>query len=252
MKIGLLECDHVAPRLRDIAGDYREMFSAMLARDLPGLTLIPFDICAAVWPASLDVCDAYLCTGSRHSAFEHRDWIALLLEFVREAHAARTPFVGICFGHQVLAQALGGLVERASDGWGVGVHRMEVVQPASWMQPPRPACRLQYMHQDQVVRLAPGAELLGRTEHCPMAMFQLGDTMLGIQGHPEFPPEYGEALIGDRVEQIGAARAEQGRASLSEPADAALAAQWIARFLERASSSRSIAPANGNAVPAKL
>jgi GMP synthase-like glutamine amidotransferase len=246
MKIGLLECDHVAPRFRHIAGDYREMFSAMLARDAPpGLTLLPFDICNAVWPASLDVCDAYLCTGSRHSALEHRDWIAHLLEFVREAHAARMPFVGICFGQQILARALGGVVERASDGWGVGVHRMDVVQAASWMQPPQPACRLQYMHQDQVVRLPPGAELLGRTEHCPVAMFQLGPSMLGIQGHPEFAAAYGEALIGDRVERIGAERAERGRASLAEPADTNLAAAWIARFLESASSSRSTAPVQG-------
>jgi len=231
MKVGLLECDHVAPRFQHIVGDYREMFGAMLAREAPGLTLVPYDVCNGEFPAGLEACDAYLRTGSRHSAFEHREWIGRLLDLVREAQAARTPFVGICFGHQVLAQALGGLVERASGGWGVGVHQMDVVQPASWMQPPRPACRLQYMHQDQVVRLPPRAELLGRTGHCPMAMFQLGDTILGIQGHPEFPAAYGEAPIGDRVERIGVERAAQGRASLAEPADAGLAAQWIARFL---------------------
>jgi hypothetical protein len=112
---------------------------------------------------------------------------------------------------------------------------MDVVRSEAWMQPPRPACRLQYMHQDQVVRLPPGAELLGRTEHCPVAMFQLGDTMLGIQGHPEFAAAYSEALIDDRVERIGVERVERGGASLAEPADTNLVAAWIARFLERAS-----------------
>ena len=241
VKVGLLECDHVAPRFQHIGGDYREMFDAMLATDAPGLTLVPYDVCNGEFPARLDDCDAYLCTGSRHSAYEHREWIGRLLDFVRATHAARTPFVGICFGHQALAQALGGLVERARDGWGVGVHQMDVVQPASWMQPPRQACRLQYMHQDQVMRLPPGAELLGRTGHCPIAMFQFADSMLGIQAHPEFPAAYGEALIGDRVGRIGLERAEQGRASLAEPADGDLAARWIARFLVSAMSRRTAA-----------
>jgi GMP synthase-like glutamine amidotransferase len=235
MKVGLLECDHVAPRFHHIAGDYREMFGAMLAREASALTLVPFDVCNGEWPAAVNVCDAYLCTGSRHSAFEPRDWIVRLLGFVREVHAARVPFVGICFGHQVAAQALGGLVERTSDGWGVGIHQMDVVRTAPWMQPPRSACRLQFMHQDQVVRLPPGADLLGRTAHCPMAMFQLGDTILGVQGHPEFPAEYGETLIRDRVGRIGEARADDGCASFAQPADASLAAQWIRRFLEPSS-----------------
>jgi GMP synthase-like glutamine amidotransferase len=194
------------------------------------VTLVPYDVCNGQFPSSVDTCDAYLCTGSRCSAYDQADWILRLLDFVRELHPARAPFVGICFGHQVLAEALGGKVERASSGWGVGVHGMDVVRSEEWMQPPRRACRLQYMHQDQVVRLPPAADLLGRTDHCPVAMLGVGETMLGIQGHPEFPAAYGEALIGDRIERIGPDRARVGRTSLTQPVDDRLAAEWIARF----------------------
>jgi GMP synthase-like glutamine amidotransferase len=231
MRVGLLECDHVAPRFRHIAGDYRDMFGALLAPAAPDVTLVPFDVCNGQFPLSVDDCEAYLCTGSRSSAYDRTDWIVRLLDFVRELHAARAPFVGICFGHQVLAQALDGRVERAGGGWGVGVHGMDVVRAEPWMQPPRQDCRLQYMHQDQVVRLPPGGERLGQTDHCPVAMFGVGETMLGIQGHPEFPIAYGDALISERVERIGADRAVHGRTSLAQPVDDGLAARWIARFV---------------------
>jgi len=231
MRVALLECDHVAPRYRHIAGDYRDMFVAWLAPAAPAVTFVPFDVCNGQFPPSASACDAYLCTGSRHSAYDPAEWIVRLLDFVRELHAARATFVGICFGHQVLAEALGGKVERACDGWGVGVHGMDVVRGEPWMDPPRPDCRLQYMHQDQVVRLPSGAELLGRADHCPMAMFGVGGTLLGVQGHPEFPIAYGEALISDRAERIGVDRAAHGRTSLAQPVDAELAARWIARFL---------------------
>jgi GMP synthase-like glutamine amidotransferase len=235
MRVGLLECDHVAPRFRHIAGDYCDMFAALLAPAAPAATLVPFDVCNGQFPESVNTCDAYLCTGSRESAYERADWIVRLLDFVRDLHAARAPFVGICFGHQVLAEALGGRVERASSGWGVGVHEMDVVRAEPWMQPSRPACRLQYMHQDQVVLLPPGAELLGRTDHCPVAMFGIGERLLGIQAHPEFPTPYSEALISDRVDRIGADRAMHGRASLThQEVDRTLAASWIARFLVQA------------------
>jgi GMP synthase-like glutamine amidotransferase len=235
MRVGLLECDHVAPRFRHIAGDYRDMFGAWLAPAAPAVTLVPFDVCNGQFPSSVDACNAYLCTGSRCAAYDQADWILRLLDFVRGLHTARMPFVGICFGHQVLAEALGGNVERASSGWGVGVHGMDVIRGEAWMQPPSAACRLQYMHQDQVVRLPPGAELLGRTDHCQVAMFGVGETMLAIQGHPEFPVAYAEALIGDRIERIGADRAVDGRTSLAQPIDERLAAEWIARFFARAS-----------------
>src|SRR5262245_10219781 len=105
MKIGLLECDHIAERFRHIAGDYRDMFAALLGPLNPQLAWQSFDVCNGKFPTSVGVCDAYLATGSRFSAYDENDWIQTLRDFIRQIHEAKTPLVGICFGHQILAEA---------------------------------------------------------------------------------------------------------------------------------------------------
>ncbi len=232
MKIGLLECDHVLERYRHIGGDYREMFAAMFDRHAPQIKLRAFDVCNGDFPTSLDSCDAYLATGSRFSAYDDIDWIHTLKDFVLRAHDAKTPFVGVCFGHQIMAEALGGKVARADVGWGVGVHSVEVIRHEPWMKPEQSSCGLQYMHQDQVTRLPQDGVVIGRSDHCPVAVFRAGDSMLGVQAHPEFPKAYSEALLRDRVERIGAERVNAALKSLDQPSDESVVAQWIIEFLE--------------------
>ncbi|HKQ73854.1 MAG TPA: amidotransferase [Blastocatellia bacterium] len=232
MKIGILECDHVLERYRHIAGDYREMFTAMFNRHAPQITLRAFDACNGEFPSQLDSCDAYLATGSRFSAYDDLDWIDELKNFVRRIHETKQHFVGVCFGHQIMAEALGGKVARAEFGWGVGVHSVEVVRSESWMKPEQSSCGLQYMHQDQVTRMPDDGVVIGRSDHCPVAMFRIGDSMLGIQAHPEFPKAYSEALLADRIERIGADRVNSALASLTQPTDESVIAKWIVEFLE--------------------
>lgn len=234
MKVGLLECDHVAERFRHHAGDYREMFATLWARSAPEVELHPFDVCNHQFPAEITDCDAYVCTGSRFSVYDDVVWIHTLKDFVRQLHAAEHPFVGICFGHQMLAEALGGKVARAEIGWGVGVRAIEITQAESWMQPLQTSCHLQYMHQDQVQQLPADGLVLGQSTHCPVALLRVGRSMLGIQAHPEFTPEYGEALLVDRTEKIGAERTRQARESLSQATDEIVVTRWLTEFLKQA------------------
>ena len=234
MNIGLLECDHVEGRVARVKGGYREMFSALLEPHIPDLTFRYYDACHGALPATPSECDAYVCTGSQYSVYDAREWIAPLGEFLRGLREARVPFVGICFGHQMLAQAVGGQVARAPRGWGVGVHEMSIVDREPWMRPERPACRLQYMHGDQVLKLPPGAKVLARSEHCEVAMFGVGDTMLGIEGHPEFSSAFNEGLIRARRDRIGAETADRALAEIDGPTDAPVVGRWIAEFLTRA------------------
>jgi GMP synthase-like glutamine amidotransferase len=231
MNIGILGCDDVPERLRHLGGTYRDMFEALLKPHLPRARFTWFDVVKGELPGSPDACDAYLATGSRYSAYENRDWIFALKEYVRRLHETSTPFIGVCFGHQVLAEALGGEVEAAGQGWGVGIHEMRVTGKERWMEPQQDDCRLQYMHADQVQRLPPGAVVLASAPHCPVAMFRVGETMLGIEGHPEFPAPYVEALIRARTDRIGHARAQAALASLDQKVDDAIVAQWMANFL---------------------
>ncbi len=233
MKIGLLECDHVLERFRHIAGDYREMFAALFDRCAPQVAIRPFDVCNGQFPASLDDCDAYLTTGSRFSAYDADDWIKQLKDFVRRAYRAKKPLVGVCFGHQVMAEALGGKVAKADTGWGVGARNVEIVKTEPWMRPEQSSCRLQHMHQDQVARLPEDAVVIGRSDHCPVAMLRVGDSMLGIQAHPEFTAAYSEALLLDRVERIGRDRVDAALASLNQTTDEAVVVEWIVQFLEQ-------------------
>lgn len=230
MKIGLLQCDHVAERFQPIAGDYAEMFDVLFGQDF---NLIPYDVCNGVWPVSLNDCDAYLCTGSRWSVYDDVAWIHELKTFVRQVHITSKPFIGICFGHQMMAEALGGKVEKSEYGWGVGIRNLEITQAEAWMQPPQPTLKLHYMHQDQVTRLPENSVVLGRSEHCPVGAFRIGDTMLGIQAHPEFTNEYSAALLADRIERIGAEHVQAARASLIHPTDEDVFAKWVAAFLNQ-------------------
>jgi len=227
MKVGLLECDDVVGRFPEVKGGYREMFAALL----PGFTFRYYEAHRGRLPSGPAECDAWLCTGSKYSVYDGTPWIAALAAFIRSMGERK--FVGICFGHQMLAHAMGGEVAKAKQGWGVGVLPLEILKTESWMEPPMRQVRIQHMHQDQVQRLPEKSILLGRSPHCDVGMFRIGETMLGIEGHPEFSLEYGGALIRARRMQIGEQGAQRALDSLKGKTDSPVVGRWIERFLKR-------------------
>ena len=231
--VGVLLCDHVSERNRPIAGDYADMFAALFAAHAPTLEVVPVDAVGGELPGAVDDCEAWLCTGSRHSVYDpaQAHWIDPLAGFLRRVHRAGLPCAGICFGHQLLAHALGGTVARAATGWGVGVRDIAVVCPQPWMAPPASRLALQFMHQDQVVAVPPGGVVLGSAAHCPVAMLQVGPAMVGIQAHPEFGPAYVDVLLAAREDVIGPAVVAAARSGLGRPTDEAVVAHWLARVL---------------------
>ena len=231
MRIGVLECDHVAERYLPIAGDYRDMFTAMVTAADPLAEVVLFDARAGALPAAPDACDAWLCTGSSSSVYDDEPWIDALAAFVRQVHAEGVPFVGICFGHQLVAHALGGRTERAAAGWGAGAIPMDISRPAPWMSPALSSATLLYSHQDQVTELPPGGRVLGSAPHCPVAMLAVGEDVIGIQAHPEFGAAYVRALLEDRVDRIGEAGTTVALNSLEQPTDDAVVARWILAFV---------------------
>ena len=228
MKTGLLLCDHVKPQFLDIRGDYPAMFRAFL----PELTFIDYDVCNGHFPASAAECDVWISTGSSCSVYDDRPWIHSLKAFVGDIYRLGRKYVGICFGHQMLAEALGGKVLKAASGWSVGVHTFELVQKAEWMQPESPAINLLMMCADQVVQLPPDSEVLASVHGCPVGMFTVGKNMLGIQAHPEFSVEYEKALMDSRIQLIGTEKWEKANESLSMGIDQTLIRQWVLRFLD--------------------
>lgn len=228
MKIGLLECDDVVGRFPEIKGGYREMFAALL----PGFSFRYYQAHRGQLPASAGECDGWISTGSKYSVYDGTPWIDELAAFIHSTKDEK-PFVGICFGHQMLAHAMGGRVEKAEQGWGAGVLPLKILRTESWMQPALPEVRIQHMHQDQVLKLPEQAVLLGSSPHCEVGMFRVGERMLGIEGHPEFTVEFGAALIRARRKLIGDRETDRALGSLNGTTDGSTVGRWIASFLQR-------------------
>lgn len=227
MKAGLLLCDHIPAKYHSIAVDYGEMFAAVY----PNFDFEVYAVCDGEFPESVEDCEVYVCTGSHSSVYEEMDWIVRLKEFVREIHQANKKYIGHCFGHQMLAEALGGKVERSKIGWCVGVHTFEVVKQENWMKPFQESFNIIMLCQDQVQILPPNSTVLATSKDCPIAMFRVGDNMLGIQGHPEFPKNYERGLIEDRKERIGMEKAKSAIESLQMNIEGGLFVGWVERFL---------------------
>ena len=233
LRLGLLVCDHVLGRFQTIDGDYPEIFAALFAQIGVAVEWQVYDLGAGDFPVSLDECDAFVITGSRASAYDDQDWIVRLKSLIRDLYRAGIPLVGICFGHQVIAEALGGRVAKAPSGWGVGVQAVTIERREEWMEPFEPAPGLLYLHQDQVMELPPGAVLLGRSEHCPVAIYRIDEQILCIQAHPELSRRFLAAVLDHRRPLIGEAKVDAALALLSNPTHELTVARWIVRFLKR-------------------
>jgi GMP synthase-like glutamine amidotransferase len=224
MKLGILETGDVAPELKARHGDYPAMFRALLGAIDPGMEFATVRVVAGEMPATPGQADAWLVTGSRHGIYDGLPWIEPLKAFLRAAVAAHVPVVGICFGHQILAEALGGRAVKSDRGWGLGTQDYTLKPDAPhWMQSVPERFSVRALHQDQVVELPPGAHVLASSPHCAFAALAYGDPerpeAISLQPHPEFGPEFMDELLALRSGTTFAADlAGPARASLARPA----------------------------------
>lgn len=231
MKLGILKTDAVRPEWVPEFGEYPDMFIALLGRVDPALEFTVYDVEQGEYPRDIDEVDGYLITGSKYSVYDDRTWIATLMEFVRELHRRRKKLVGICFGHQLVAQALGGKTEKYSGGWGVGLHSYHFRRLPEWHNGGDRDFQVLASHQDQVVENAEGAEVLAGSDFCKNAVCQVGDHILTFQGHPEFVPGYSRELLEYRRELLGEQVYQEGMASLQRPQQGERVGRWILNFL---------------------
>ena len=151
MKVGLLVCDVVRPEYQNEFGSYPEMFQTLF----PEYEFICYQVRNGEFPKNVMDCEVYMATGSSHSVYEDHEWIQQTKDFIRAIYEANRYFIGFCFGHQLMAEALGGKVEKAAVGWCVGIHEFEVAHVKHWMRPAKTKVNFLMMCQDQVVELPP-------------------------------------------------------------------------------------------------
>ena len=231
MKLGILKTDAVRPEWVPEFGEYPDMFISLLGQVDPDLEFRVYDVEQGEYPADIDEVDAYLITGSKSSVYDDKPWIATLMEFVRELDRRRKKLVGICFGHQLVAQALGGKTDKSPKGWGVGLHTHRFNTVPEWHDDEDLDFDILVSHQDQVVSNATGARVLAGSEFCENAVCQIGNHILTFQGHPEFVPEYSREIMEFRREMIGEQTYADGVASLAMNPQRERVARWIVNFL---------------------
>jgi GMP synthase-like glutamine amidotransferase len=232
MKLGILKADTVRPEWVPAFGEYPDMFIALLGQVDPDLEFTVYDVEQGQYPTDIDEVDGYLMTGSKSSAYDDKPWITTLMEFVRELHRRRKKLVGICFGHQLIAQALGGKVEKSPKGWGVGLHTHSFNTVPTWFDQGAADLDILVSHQDQVLEVAAEAQVLAGSEFCENAVIQIGDHILTFQGHPEFVHSYSRNLMVFRRELIGEDVCASGMASLQGIHEGKRVARWILNFLQ--------------------
>lgn len=226
MKVGILETGEPPAHLELRFGRYLGMFQDLLG---DRYRMTNYNVVGGTFPDAPEDEEAYIVTGSPAGVYDAFGWIEDLKAFLRGARG-RAKLVGMCFGHQVMAEAFGGRVDKSERGWGIGLHRYEVREPAPWMDPV-PSFAVPVSHQDQIVEQPPQTRIVAASPFTPFGVLSYEDQpAISFQCHPEFSPAYAEALIEHRRARL--ADPDAAIASLRGSNDRELAASWIRRFLD--------------------
>jgi len=233
LKIGILICDHINAALKEEFVSYPKMFDELLSQLEGQFKIKYYFVVDNEFPQDINECDAYITSGSQYGANDKLAWIEKLIKFIQDLYQANKCFIGICFGHQLIAKALGGKVEKSDKGWGVGIHSSQLKIKKSWMEKNVNDINLIVSHQDQISQLPESTEVLSSNEFCPYSMIQVGKNFIGLQGHPEFTHKYSLALMEIRKDRIPSDVISNGKLSLKMSTNSKEVTQGLINFVLR-------------------
>jgi len=233
IKLGILQVNHdksieVGDAFPDDAHRFRDLFDAQEDRFQYRIYMT----IGGELPQDIDEQDAYLITGSPLSVLDEHIFSEGLTTFIQQCDAAKKPLIGTCYGHQAIAQALGGKVERTGKGYNVGIEETQFTTFMSWMQPQQASVPMFVFHEDQVTQLPEGCDLLGSTEHCKIASFAKGNHIFTTQSHPEFTQPFMKCVLDFTESEMQPDVFSDAQQSIKLQQDGELFAQWCANFLK--------------------
>ena len=232
--IGILNAYH----FDTTPGSYQEQYMPMMLNYLKGIMpdqeFKHYRVATNIFPKDIEECEGYIITGSPASCYEDLGWIKNLIEFIKKLHAQKKKMLGICFGHQIIAHALGGEVKKSEKGWGLGIREFDIVKNSKWMTPELESdkCSLIFFHQDQVITLPPNGTQIGTDSFCENQIYSIEEHIFCIQGHPEFTAEYAEMRTTQLIGKITQEFCLERVSSLKDHADSFLFGKWIKRFFQ--------------------
>lgn len=182
-------------------------------------------------PENIDDQDAYLITGSPLSVTNNLSFLPKLYEFIKVCDQKQKPLLGVCFGHQAIAEALGGKVKKSSKSWNVGIEKIFNKVEKPWMTPKK-NLDLYVFHEDEVVLLPDGCEHIGKGENCKISSFSKGKHIFTTQAHPEFNYRFMNAVVEDTKKLLGKKVYENTLFSIKKKQQGNIFAEWSNNFFK--------------------
>tara|TARA_A100001011_G_C14280657_1_gene831447 strand:- start:121 stop:828 length:708 start_codon:yes stop_codon:yes gene_type:complete len=216
MKIAILKTGSLPEILNDRFKSYPEMLIELIGQYNFDISFETISCIDNIFPNKIEDFDGYIITGSPYGVYDKEEWITNLFKLIRTIYKQSIPLVGICFGHQAIAFALGGKVIKSEKGWGVGIKKMFKKSNSAWINKKINTINLIYSHQDQVITLPKNAKILFGNTFCPISSYSIGNKVFSIQGHPEFENNFALELLELRKDKIESNKYTIAKKSLSE------------------------------------
>lgn len=232
MKLAILLADYVDHDIQPVVGDLSDIFCRFFSQLSDVISFDIFDLAKFDFPSENYRCDCFIITGSREAAYSDKPWINQLKGFVRKNYLLKQKMIGFCFGHQLIAEAMGGKV--VPKKWNLGVKSILIKRDLTWMQPFKEELRLLFNHRDQVVIPPQKAEIIAGDSLCPVQLFIMNNILLGIQAHPEYSIDYQEMLMKKLVEKVDENTIIQAKENNKKGVngDNLLMLEWLANFIK--------------------